>query len=614
MITFQQIENRFHLDLQHPNPMIKLLYRAVQPGLEHALALPRLSAVAEASDALKDMACAEERILHVLDISCGVDEAEIARIPETGPLLVVANHPFGGVEGLMLASMIKRRRPDVRVMANQLLGQIRQLRDVFLLVDPFASKNSAAANLAPMREALRWLASGAALCVFPAGAVSHLDLRSGRVTDPAWNTTIGRLAQRSGASVLPVYFEGRNSALFQTLGLLHPVLRTVRLPNEFLNKRGLRARAHIGSAIDPARIASFKTHGDVTSYLRIRTELQRPEPHPIPQVIAENPQQLVAAAPDSQLLAGEIASLPDDALLVEHGKFRVYLAEAEMIPHILHEIGRLREITFRANNEGTGEEIDIDRFDAHYAHLFLWDFETQAIAAAYRLGATDRILAAHGKYGLYTRTLFNIRKRLLKQISPALEMGRSFVRQEYQKQFLPLMLLWKGIGTYVTRHPRYRYLFGPVSINNAYSGHAQQLMISFLRREAMDARAHLVTAKTPPRGRSARMIDPKTMSTVVLELSDLSSLIADIESDQKDVPILLKQYLKLGGNLLGFNVDPDFSDVLDGLILVDLTRTEPRMLERYMGEEGVATFLAYHRQVNAAEMAASTAKNRINPQ
>jgi putative hemolysin len=610
MLSFRQVDNQFHIEIDHPNPLLSSMYRSLQPGLERALSLPELSAVAQASEALGGGDSAENRILRALDAACAVDEEALARIPHEGPLIVVANHPFGGIEGLMLASILKRVRPDVRIMANLMLGQIRQLRDLFILVDPFASKDSARANSAPIKETLRWLGRGGALGVFPAGTVSHLDLRTRRVADPAWSASIGRIAQKSGATVLPVYFEGRNGPLFQALGLLHPLLRTARLPREFVNKKGLRSRAHIGPPITPERIAGFKNAADVTAYLRIRSELQRPGEHRPVSAGTHFPLRPVIPQPDMRAVEAEILALPQEHLLLTHGDFAVYAAPARHMPLVLREIGRLREITFRAANEGTGRSIDVDRFDDHYLHLFLWDTKAKEIAAAYRLGQLDRILESQGKDGLYTRTLFNIRKRLLRQLSPALEMGRSFVRREYQKQFLPLMLLWKGIGAYVVRNPQYKHLFGPVSINSAYSSHAQDLLMHFLRRTAMDERASMVRAKTPP-PRRRRSVDPQTMSTVVRELGDLSSLIADIEEDHKDIPILLKQYLKLGGLLLGFNVDPDFSDVLDGLILVDLTKTDPRMLERYMGKDGAATFLAFHAE-NSTDLTTRDAFAKVN--
>lgn len=596
MITVSRTNNRFTLDMQSENQAIDSVYRLMRPGLERLLAFDQLNRISLAAEEIADGDSPENRILRVLDARCSVEAADLDHIPEEGPCIVVANHPFGGIEGLLLASLLKRKRPDVKIMANYMLGQIGQLRELFILVDPFGTTNSTKANIAGMKEALRWLAGGGVLGIFPAGEVSHFDPGRGDVSDPAWSASIGRLVQRSGAPVLPLYFEGQNGPLFQMLGMLHPVLRTARLPHEFVNKRGLRIAARIAAPIPPERLARFKTPSDLAAYLRIRTYLQKrtvttkdlPPPHA--------PEKKVIPAVDPALLRHDIAALPDTALLVTHENFRVYAAEANVLPSVLREIGRLREVTFRENNEGTGNEIDLDRFDSEYLHLFLWNQHTSEIVAAYRLGQTDIILAKQGKRGLYTRTLFNIRKRLLKQISPALEMGRSFVRIEYQRHFLPLMLLWRGIGTYVSRNPRYRNLFGPVSINSTYSSTSQQLLVQFLSRHSMDSRARFVRAKTPLVSRRIQGFDPDTMSTVARDISELSNLISDIEADHKELPVLLRQYLKLGGVLLGFNVDPDFSDVLDGLILVDLTKTDPRLLERYMGKEAAASFLEHWKE------------------
>ncbi|MFZ1731018.1 MAG: lysophospholipid acyltransferase family protein [Bacteroidota bacterium] len=595
MFALTQSNNRFRLEMQNAHPALHSLFGYIQPRLERVLAFDDLNAIAESAERIVDGDSAENRILRVLDANCTVSEEHIQRIPADGPLIVVANHPFGGVEGLLLASLLKRRRKDVKVMANAFLGQIAQLRDLFILVDPFGGPGAVKANLAGMKESVRWLRNGGVLAVFPAGEVSHYDDQLGQVSDPAWSSTVGRLVQLSGAPVLPVYFEGTNGPLFQTLGMIHPWLRTLRLPHEFVNKRGTHTVARIGNAVSPERIKGFKTAADVTSYLRIRTYLQRTETLPTTSTDIAQSALPVVPVTETSAIRKDIMDLPEEALLVSHEAYRVYAADAPALPSVLREIGRLRELTFRANSEGTGKDIDLDQFDEHYLHLFLWNDETSEIVAAYRLGQTDVILPQQGKSGLYTRSLFNIRKRLLKQISPALEMGRSFVRIEYQRQFLPLLLLWRGIGTYVVRNPRYRNLFGPVSINSNYSNSSLQLLMDFLSNNNPDRRSRWVRAKTPPTQQFSQGFDPKTMSTVVRDFSELSSLISDIEEDKKELPVLLKQYLKLGGVLLGFNLDADFSDVVDGLILVDLVKTERHLLERYMGKEGANSFLSHWR-------------------
>jgi putative hemolysin len=289
-------------------------------------------------------------------------------------------------------------------------------------------------------------------------------------------------------------------------------------------------------------------------------------------------------------LEAEIAALPPDRRLVEHGRFHVYCAGAADVPWALQEIGRLRELTFRAVGEGTGRSEDIDLYDAFYRHLFLWDAEAGAIVGAYRLGLVDEILARHGKRGLYTYSLFRYRSRMLHSLSPGIELGRSFVRAEYQRSFAPLLLLWAGIGRFIERAPQYAVLFGAVSISARYAPASRRLIVDYLSAHRADPRlAGEVRPRRPFRGgtTSAAMSAPAS-------IDELSRRIARIEPDGKGVPVLLRHYLQLGGRLLGFTLDHDFADTLDGLIMVDLREIEEAVLARYMGKPGAAAFRAYH--------------------
>jgi putative hemolysin len=289
-----------------------------------------------------------------------------------------------------------------------------------------------------------------------------------------------------------------------------------------------------------------------------------------------------------------VEALSEDYCLLASGAMRVYCARAAEIPWCLEEIGRLREVTFRAAGEGTGKSVDLDRFDPHYLHLFIWNARSAELVGAYRMGLADEILARDGKRGLYTASLFRFGPQMLQRIDPALELGRSFVRAEYQKSFSPLLLLWRGVGQFIVRNPRYAVLFGAVSISNHYAQLSRQLIVDFLRQRRIDpVLARHVRPRRPFRGRRiaiADEIDPEQLQ----DLDELSQLLAQIESDGKGVPILLKQYLKLGGRLLGFNLDQDFSNALDGLVVVDLRDTGADVLAHYMTEAGAKAFLGYH--------------------
>jgi putative hemolysin len=302
----------------------------------------------------------------------------------------------------------------------------------------------------------------------------------------------------------------------------------------------------------------------------------------------------VAAPVAASLLQAEIEALPAEQRLVESGHYQIQYAGAAQIPWCLQEIGRLREVTFRAVGEGTGKASDIDLFDAYYLHLFLWDRESRAIVGAYRMGLADEILTRYGERGLYTRSLFRYGPRLLQTLNPAIELGRSFVRGEYQRSFSPLLLLWRGISQFILRSPQYAVLFGPVSISNSYAPISRQLMVEYLRAHNSEAKlARHVRPRRPFRAARAKISNEVEVADLK-DIEHLSRVIARIEHDSKGIPILLKQYLKLGGRLLGFSADDQFSDALDGLIMVDLRASEPRVLARYMGEAGAAAFFAHH--------------------
>lgn len=302
----------------------------------------------------------------------------------------------------------------------------------------------------------------------------------------------------------------------------------------------------------------------------------------------------IAEAPPRPALRAEVDALPASQRLVDGTRLRVYCARAAQIPCLLAEIGRLRELAFRAAGEGTGKPSDLDAFDAHYLHLFLWDEAVGEVVGAYRLGLVDEILARHGERGLYTYTLFDYGTRVLERLNPGIELGRSFVRPEFQRSFAPLLLLWRGIARFIAEAPRYALLFGPVSISNRYAPASRRLMVAYLSTYSAEPRlAREVTPRHPfrdatrLRGGHAEVAGPSS-------IDELSQRVACIESDRKGVPVLLRQYLRLGGRLLGFSIDRNFADALDGLLLVDLRETEPDLLERYMGSSGSGAFRAYH--------------------
>ena len=520
---------------------------ALRWPIETALAMPALRRLYERvrhdPDSLESF---ERRVLCALDIRAHAAGPDLRSIPASGPLVIAANHPHGALDGLLLLDLVRRVRPDVRVLANRLLERIPELHDSCFFVDPFDGPEAAARSRAGLRAAHLWLRHGGALVVFPAGEVGHVRV-DGSVVDGAWKTTFERLAGATGARIVPAFIEGRNSRMFYAAGLVHPRIRTALLGRELLNKRGRTIRVTIGA----------------------RDEV-----------------------------ASEVARLNERACLVESGAFRVFCTPADAIPSTLREIGRLREITFRAVGEGTGRTVDLDTFDRSYLHLFAWDGDKQQVVGAYRIGRSDRIANEVGVQGLYTRTLFKYDERLLTRLgAPALELGRSFVRPEYQKNYHALLLLWRGIGAFVTRHPEYRFLFGPVSISARYADASHAMLIEFLRQNHLDRDlANLVDAVRPAR---VAAID----HAVPASIDEVNRLIARSVGDGKGIPILLRQYLKLNARLIGVNVDAAFGDAIDALMVVDLTTVDSGILQRYLGKRGAADLLAFHERTRSIRAA-----------
>ncbi len=591
----------FHLSLELDHKILNSIYKTIQPTLEKIIGLPGVTDIyAGALDKNNsDDFC--EAILDYMNVTCKISDQDLARIPKNGKIVVVSNHPFGGIEGIMMGAILRRVRPDVKIMANYFLSVIPEMRDLFLFVDPFGGPKAARANLATMKQSIEWIKDGHLFGVFPSGEVSHATWKNRKITDPAWSDTISKIIRKTESPVIPMFFAGHNRLFFQLAGLLHPRFRTALLPRELINKKGQHIEVRVGNVIPWARLKKIETDHELTEYLRHRTYMleNRPSGRTLAESIVEKGihcgVEPVIDAVDPELLLADVESLPASQLLLESNDMQVWHAAYKQIPHVMREIGRLREITFRATDEGTGKSIDVDEFDEYYQHLFVWNKEKSEIVGAYRLGRTDNIIKRFGKKGLYTTTLFNIKSSFFDEINPALEMGRSFVRIEYQRSFSPLLMLWRGIGHYVAKYPKYKILFGPVSINKEYQSTSRQLMVTFLKiHNYLPDLASKVKARTPFRSKKIKGWHKEHSKRIISSIDEVSDVVSDLEWDDKGVPILLKQYLKMGGKLLGFNVDPNFSDVLDGLILVDVTKTDPKIMERYMPREKLKEFHKLH--------------------
>ena len=522
-------------------------------------------------------------------------EQNLEEIPSQGPVLIVANHPLGGLEGIALAYEILKVRPDLRVLTNELLRLIPELSDLFIGVDVL-SRNAVGTNFGGIKQVHKHLKSGGAILIFPAGMVSTYEHQHRRILDRPWNRLVGQLTKRYECTTVPVYVGGRNSSYFYLVGAIHPRLRTMLLPRQLANKRDYKLLLTFGRPIPFQELRLLSSSKAVTEYLRVSTdalvgssirEIRKPK----------NSVQILAKTIAADRLGRDVKSLRE-FLLIDHDEYEVYCAPFDRLGSIMDEIAIAREITFREVGEGTGFSKDSDEFDPHYRHLFLWDKVNNKVAGAYRVGFVDDIVAEHGVVGLYSRSLYRYDEAFVKRIGAAIEMGRSFIHPNYQRKPIALNLLWRGIGRILVNNPRYHTLFGSVSVSREYSDLARSLIAdTLLTNFKANEFSELVKPLTPHK------VKNRVWSNEILnELANikmLGKLIGRCDPG-KAVPVLLRHYLSLNGKMVCFNIHADFNDSLEGLIIVDARNTHPKTLTRFMGVEGYNTFNELHKLPKSA--------------
>lgn len=522
-------------------------------------------------------------------LSLNYDLSGLENIPKEGPCVIVSNHPHGMSDGLMFGDIAMKVRSDIRIVVNEFLQCVRGMVPYEIMVDVYGGEAAKRANMAGMREILRWLKGGHCILVFPSGSAATYSHRDRRVIDDPWQANIASLIRKTGATVVPMHISGRTGIFFQLLSIINKGIRANFLAREILRDGRMRHTIRLGKAITPATIAMTENDQALSDFLRLSSMLQRyPQ---APTATAAPPRQMQPieqSAPADELLA-EINALPADALYAETANgLKVYAVEAPQIPKLMREIGIQREHTFRAVGEGSGNACDLDCYDETYTHLIMWDSKTNRLAGAYRMGRTDKILDSAGAKGIYNSQFFRFSQNILQVMRRGLEMGRAFICKDYQRHPASLDTLWMGIGHYLARHPEYRYLYGTVSISGEYTPASRALMLSYLKAHCMNEElTGDVKALYPPDGIELLSEDARLVPTALTELRLLTGLVADLEPDNKSIPVLLRQYLRLGGKMLSFGVDNDFGGTLDCLVLVDMAQAPQRILDRYCGKDYV---------------------------
>lgn len=509
-------------------------------------------------------------ILKELKVRYEFNENALDNIPSEGPFIVVSNHPFGALDGVILLNVLSSVRPDVKFLANFIMGHVPNIKEFLLEVNPFENNKKWGSSYRGIRGASDILSNGGGLAIFPAGEVST-SYKTGPIRDRKWHSSVVKLMKNAKVPIIPVYFHGTNSNYFHWIGKIHPMLRTARLPGEALNKVGKTILFRIGKPVTVNEISEFKEADELGRHVRSRCyaleanikgkEVKQMPENPVPIALPKNRKSLFK----------EIKSLEATNHLFTIGNFSCFLAETISIPYLIHELGRKREEAFRAVGEGTNKSLDLDTFDDYYKHLILWDNQKSKLVGAYRLGIGPEIMKKYGPTGFYTQTLFTYEEKFNTVLNQSIELGRSFVSIEYQKEALPLALLIKGLLQAVFMHDNIRYLFGPVSISSWYPKYYISLMYYFIK-----ANNSIKDAETITRAKNPFFPDYLKSNVNELLVNKLDSVekfdryMLKLSDGEYRLPTLVKKYLKLNSKIISFNVDPDFNYSVDGLVLLDL--------------------------------------------
>ncbi|MFC4701452.1 lysophospholipid acyltransferase family protein [Glaciecola siphonariae] len=526
-----------------------------------------------------------DRLISLLKLDIqGLDQLK-ANIPAEGPVVIASNHPFGGIEGVILARAIGQVRPDLKVLANKGLGIFVELKDYFIFTNPLSQNDPK--NGPSLRHCISHVKNGNALLLFPAGKVSYYQRNKGRISEHPWNKIVGRLLSIENCQYVPVFVNGENSSMFYRIERIYFRLRMLLLGRELLNKEGARINIHTGFAVANKYIAS-DSHVKKANFMRTLSYAQDGTwryKWPADTVQEHKP---LAKPVDASLIKTEIAALPNNQHLASFKGFKVYFAHQHQAPNTVTEIARLRELVFRQHNEGSGEPIDTDRFDATYTHLFIVESETTRIVGAYRMGLTDKLIEQEGLNGLYLHKMFNFGADFVNRREPCMEMGRSFLIPEFQGSYQGLLLLWRGIGAFACQFPQYRTLYGTVSISKLYDSRSvnliQHLLVSQGSAGAVCARHTMPFALHPELEEYIEQNIGEAKGTE-LATNHLSAFLQSIEPDGKDIPVLAKQYLKMGAKFHALGIDTSFNHTPGLLLSVELPKAPDKLLKLYLGKD-----------------------------
>lgn len=513
-----------------------------------------------------------EQVLDELNFDRRYKPKQIEHIPNEGKLVIVANHPIGSLDALALIKVLSTVRQDLKVVANRMLMSVSAMHSLLLPVDNLSgmSKKQELSNIQ------NHLKGGGALLIFPAGEVSRLGPTG--IKDCKWNSGFLRMAKKANCPILPIFIKAKNSPLFYGTSMIYKPLASLLLVTEMFKQRKKSLEFEIGASIPPESylIENLKDKEIVNlirkQLYRLTTKKTLPLKTQTPIAVPECRKDLKKAIEQCQLLGKT------------HDGMHIHLYQYVGSSPIFRELGRLREIAFRAVGEGSGKRRDIDKYDMDYQHLVLWDPMQLELVGAYRLACAQQIIQKHGREGLYTDSLFSYTDAMTPYLHQGIELGRSFVQPKYWGR-KSLDYLWYGIGAFIKNYPQYRYLFGAVSVSNALPEQAKAMLVYYYQHYYKSS----IELATP--NNELKLTEQQLTQCNILfngndvreDFVELKHVLANMGAQ---VPTLFKQYTELcnpgGVQFLSFSIDPDFNNCIDGLVLVDLKSVKENKAKRYL--------------------------------
>ncbi|WP_312089913.1 lysophospholipid acyltransferase family protein [Chryseobacterium sp.] len=560
------------------------------PVASAVMSITKINEVNRLYDKLKDKQGKDffDSFVRERNLSYIAFEEDLAKIPKTGPFILVSNHPLGAIDGILMCKILSEIRPDFKVMGNFLLEKIKPMEPYVIPVNPFEGRKEIRNSASGMRETLKHLENGGCVGIFPAGEVSNKNNPYGEILDKDWEKPALKLIRMAKVPVVPMYFHAKNSTLFYQIAKIHPNLQTLMLPSEMMNDREKPIRIRIGRPISVKVMDEMESIEELGEFLKTKVYMMKSYYEKrkslaqsinlknlslkFPLLKEENiVQNIIDETPKEDILKDISKLRGTDRMLFTNGNYEIYFTPYDEIPSVMREIGRQRELTFRAVGEGSNLPFDLDEYDQHYHHLFLWDNSAEKLAGAYRMALGRDVMKKFGIKGFYTSSLFEFEQDIHPFFKKVIEMGRAYISEEYQQKPLPLFLLWRGIVHVCLRNPDHKFLMGGVSISNKFSEFSKSLMIEFMRSNYYDsAVAQYITPKNDFKVKLRDRDKLLFLNEMNADLNKLDKFIDDLEPELR-MPVLIKKYIKQNAKVIAFNVDPNFNDAIDGLMYIRIS-------------------------------------------